>query len=255
MRKKFRFQHFSLHKLTTIICFLICHVAFSQSEADSALYNQSLKNVNAFYKNEIKENLHLYAGNEYVKPSALGQKVNGFPYFLSDSLLEGSIYYDGSFYNGVSIHYQIFNEKLIVNVPFYNTLIELHNEKIKFFFIGHHEFLKIPPDAASALHTNKLYYERLYSGQETLWAIREKRFILSAKAEDQSDNYFEYDQYFLEKGSAFYTVGSKKELLNALSDRKAELKKFIRQNKLKFKNETESSLIKAIQYYDQTKNF
>jgi hypothetical protein len=59
----------------------------------------------------------------------------------------------------------------------------------------------------------------------------------------------------LEKGSAFYTVGSKKELLNALSDRKAELKKFIRQNKLKFKNETESSLIKAIQYYDQTKNF
>jgi hypothetical protein len=84
--------------------------------------------------------------------------------------------------------------------------------------------------------------------------LRDKKYTLSAKAEDQTATYKEYDQFFLQKGTVFFSVESEKGLLKVLPEKKAELKKFIRLHHLKFNADIENNLLQAVQYYDQIKN-
>ena len=237
-----------------IFCLFNLHCAYAQALSDSSVYTQSRDQVYALYKKAIGENLHIYSGNEYVAPSAQGQKLLGNPYFLSDQFLEGSIYYDGNYYKKIPVHFQIQDEKLIITHPVTHTPIELLNEKISYFTIGNYEFFKIPAQTASLLHTSKLYYNKLYNGSVIIWAIRDKKYTLSAKAEDQTATYKEYDQYYLQKGNNFYSIESEKELLKVLPEKKAELKKFIRLHHLKFNADLEKNLILTVQYYDQINN-
>ena len=228
-------------------------IAVAQSKTDSSIYHESLTNTVQYFKKSIKENLHLFEGDEYVYPPSFGQKIFGFPYYFSDGLLPGSIYYNGQFYDNVMMRFDLLNEKVVIIDPYFNVPIELHNEKIDSFFIDQHEFIQMTPRNDDALHTNRFFYERLYNGKEILWSIHEKKLMLSAKAEEQSANYVQYDQYYLQKDSVFFGFDGKKKLLSLLSDKKSELKKFIRKNKLKFKTGSEKSFIKIIQYYDQIK--
>jgi hypothetical protein len=237
-----------------IYCLFPLHSIYAQALSDSAVYSQSLDQAFTFYKKTMGENLHLYSGNEYVAPSAQGQKLLGNPYFLSDQFLEGSIHYDGSYYEKIPMHFQIQDEKLILTHPVTHTTIELLNEKISNFTISNYEFFKIPPDIASLFHTSKLYYNRLYNGSVIIWVLRDKKYTLSAKAEDQTATYKEYDQFFLQKGTVFFSVESEKGLLKVLPEKKAELKKFIRLHHLKFNADIENNLLQAVQYYDQIKN-
>ena len=225
--------------------------AQSQSATDSTLYTQSLQKAKSLYKNFIAENSHLYAGNEYLKPSTQGQKLIGTPYFLSDNMLVSTVLYDGKKYDSVLLHFQIPDNVLVLINPVSNVSFQLLNEKVGYFIIDHHEFNKISTKAALAMHTNKLYAEKLFAGKEIVWGLYEKKFALSSKAEDQSATYIDYNEYYLEIGNTFYAVNSESELLNILKDHKSELKKFISKNKLRFKQDPENTLQKTMAYYDQ----
>jgi len=254
MRKKITKNSFLGLTAIWMYCLFNFHCVYAQTLSDSAIYTLSLNQAYTFYKKTIGENLHLFTGNEYVAPSAKGQKLLGNPYFLSDQFLDGSIYYDGRYYEQIPMHFQIQDEKLIITHPVTHTPIELLNEKISYFTIGNYEFFKIPAQTASLLHTSKLYYNRLYNGSVIIWALRDKKYTLSAKAEDQTATYKEYDQYYLQKGNNFYSIESEKELLKVLPEKKAELKKFIRLHYLKFNADLEKNLILTVQYYDQINN-
>ncbi len=238
--------------LFPLCTFLYNQPVFSQTETDSLLYKISLGETYSLYKKEIKENLNLYAGNEYAAPDPFGQKVIGSPFFLSENFLLGSLFYNNILYDSIYMHYQLPGDKVIINDPFNYIHIELSNEKISFFVIANHKFTKISVNAAEALHTTKIYYEELYSGKELIWSIRNKNFTLSPKAEDQTASYVELDQYFLQTGNTYHKIDSEKELLNALGVKK-ELKKYIREHKLNFKKNFEYAIVNVVQYYDNLK--
>jgi len=46
-------------------------------------------------------------------------------------------------------------------------------------------------------------------------------------------------------------VNSKRELLDALDDRRKEMQRFLKKNKLNMRKGRETALIQAIQYYDK----
>ena len=77
---------------------------------------------------------------------------------------------------------------------------------------------------------DKLYAEKIYAGNETIWGIYEKKFTLSSKAEDQTATYLDYNEYYLEKENTFYEIDSENKLVTLLKDHKSELKKFISKN-------------------------
>ncbi|HXB95846.1 MAG TPA: hypothetical protein VNU70_11830, partial [Puia sp.] len=71
------------------------------------------------------------------------------------------------------------------------------------------------------------------------------------------DDLARYDQenfYFLQAGDRYYRIDGKDDLLDALKDKKDALKKYIRENNIRFSNHMEKALIQTTAYYLQIKN-
>jgi hypothetical protein len=71
------------------------------------------------------------------------------------------------------------------------------------------------------------------------------------------DNYFtdEDRKMYLKMSDGSYKIfSSQKSLLEVLKDKKPELKKFIKDNHVSFRDEKEQAMVKVIAYYDQITN-
>ncbi|MES1221553.1 MAG: hypothetical protein ABUT20_38995, partial [Bacteroidota bacterium] len=94
---------------------------------------------------------------------------------------------------------------------------------------------------------------RLVDGKISVYARREKQLKVSSSA-DEDAKYLEYNFYFIRKNDRFYKVDDKSSLLNLLIDKKDQLKKFIKANKLNFRKRLEEAIVKTTNYYIQLIN-
>ena len=73
-----------------------------------------------------------------------------------------------------------------------------------------------------------------------LWAKREKKVVLSANAEDRTSRFTQYNSFFIQKNKLFYAVDDDSSLLKTMEDKRDELKKYFRKNKIKFNKSVRS---------------
>jgi len=215
---------------------------------DSAIYQESIARVHQVYLNEIGDNAQIYHGAEYIRN---GQKSIGFPYFVSDNMQNGSVYYQGVLYSNVNLFYNLISDELIVNNYPHNAQITLSPVKADSFSINNHFFVLLPATKTNGL-TNSGYYEVLYYGEPGLFAKREKRLVVGSGSLDTK--YIQYETYYIRIRNEFHPVDGKSAFLDLFKDQETALKKYIRGNKLNFKKDLESSLINTTIYYSRLKN-
>jgi hypothetical protein len=61
----------------------------------------------------------------------------------------------------------------------------------------------------------------------------------------------ESNSFYVHFGSSWVNVRSKKDFLNMLGDRRKEVQRFIKKNKLNYKKDKENTLREVLGYYDQ----
>jgi hypothetical protein len=232
----------------TIHFICISSESYSQQTADSVLYRESLANIHQVYLRQIGDNAQIYHGREFIRN---GQKANGYPFYESDNLLIGSVFYQGTIYPGQNVYYNLVSDELITNNFPHNAFIVLSPEKVDSFVIGHHVFVPLVSDKSNHLEKDG-YYDQLYAGEPGLYAKREKRLVVGSGSEETK--YIQHDDYFIKLKNVFYAVDGKSELLDVLKDEEDVLKKYIRANKLNFKKDLESSLVLTTAYYSQLKH-
>jgi len=76
--------------------------------------------------------------------------------------------------------------------------------------------------------------------------------VLSANAEDRSAHFTQFNDFFVQKNNSFYPVDNESSFTKIMDDRKDEIKKYIRNNKMKFRKQFEESVIKVLTYYNQS---
>ena len=59
------------------------------------------------------------------------------------------------------------------------------------------------------------------------------------------------DSYFLLKNDVYHSITNKKSFMSAVKDKRGEMQKFIKNNKLRFKKTFEEDVLKALSYYNQ----
>ncbi len=209
------------------------------------------KNAADIYYKAIGENNHLYNGSEYVAFPYTAEKN---PFFKSVIVANGSINYDGTLYNEVPLVYDIFRDEVITNRYKENYRIKLVNEKIGYFFLSGHEFIRIVKDSNNSTVPETGFYDRLYNGKVTALSRRVKKMGDTVTSSGTVTHYFEADQYFIKKEGIYYPVHNKKTTLSVFRDRKKDVQKLLRKNKIKFKQDHEAWIVKAAEYYDQLKN-
>jgi hypothetical protein len=238
----------------TILVFLLIIGLFAdaQNVEDSVFMEQSKLNAIRQFKLVLNENALIYSGNEYIEYvpiESLSQILKGTPFFQQDSLVAGSINFDGVIYT-LPIKLQLIEQRVIINHPVSQTLIELPNERVQFFTIGSHFFYKTPIALSSLMNSDKLYAEKISLGHFDLWIIHEKLLKYSKKAEDQSANYISYNKYAIQKKGIWQKIKSEKDLYDFCIDKKEDVQNFARNVGLNFNKDFEASTVQVLKYYD-----
>jgi len=224
---------------------LLATIAHAQSiPADSSFLADAKKNSIQLYSKELSAQSHLYNGSAYSEYKSQNDEN---PYFI-DEWLDGSVEYDGDFYQNVPLLYDISKDKLVIDNQYSVSKIQLIKEKISRFTIKDHAFVQL---------TNKPvpngFYELAYDGASKVYVHYEKN--LQSKSVDYSIQslFEEKTTYYIFKDDRFISVKSKGSVIKVLGDKKTEVKKFIRDNQLTFKSNRIKDISRVVQFYDQLK--
>jgi hypothetical protein len=236
-----------------VFCFFISALFSDTSCAqDSIRAQSSVADAVAFYNKYVGEDSHLYNGSEYVRTD---YRIKGDAWFGSDLLQAGSINYDNVLYQKVNLAYDIVHDEIVTNKYQQNFRIKLVSEKVAYFSLPGHFFVRIVQDSMNKQIITTGFYDLLYNGRLKLFAKRIKLIKQKTTVDEADQLWFEErDLYYIEKDNRYYAVQSKALLFDVLRDRKKDVQKYLRKNKIKFRKNPELTILKAVAYYDQLKS-
>ena len=219
------------------------------SITDTAIYRDAINNVIQLYADSLRENLRLYSGTEFTGGY---RRSAGHPFFEFEEPQHGDVSYEGIRYPGVLLAYDLTRDELIFINHLKNLNVKLIKQKVDSFTILGHAFVHLRDESNWVHQPHEGFYEVLYEGTVSVFAKRKKTLRESAKAEEPS-RFLQSDAYYVRKGNAYYLIENKRSLLNACSDRRADIAKFMQKENLSFKNNPEQTIIKVIDHYTQLK--
>jgi hypothetical protein len=178
--------------------------------------------------------------------------AKGDPYFLTDNWTESTLVIDGEEYEGQNILYNIDIEKIILKTTLKSkeeVLLVLNTDFIEAFYFGEHYFV----NGEKYFPGNKFngFVEQVYKGNFKVMIRHQKSFVSQYTANSPHGFYsgtksmiFIFDKRELKK------LPTKKAMLDYFSEHKKEIKKFLRKNKIKYKQATANQLNKLFTYCD-----
>jgi hypothetical protein len=221
----------------------VAQTSATQSEPDSFIH------AKAFFRDKIKEDAHLYTGKEFIKYSV---NIKGHPYFETDQMQNGTIFYDGTLYENIPLQYDITGQSVVINRFNTDERILLLDEKIKYFTFDGHRFENIFSVEGKDENITNTFYDVMFNGKASVLVKRIKHIKNGLHPEDPA-SFVEEDELYVRNGKNLYAIDSKNSALQAFSDKKDLVKTFIRKNKFRFKKNTEKELIIIADYYSTLK--
>ncbi len=216
------------------------------NKGDSIFYKSTVDNTITIYQQFTQDQPRLYNGRKY-KPYAFGF-TEDTPFFQAGHYSQGSIIYEGGYYDKVNLLYDEVKEMVII---LKEEAIELINERIGGFTISGHIFVRFISDG---LHNNinTGFYEKLYSGKVELYK-KERKTIREnlSSTEGVRGDVDKKISYYLKKNGVYFLIKKQNDIIEILSDHQKEIQKFIKQNSLNFRNNPDNTLIQIVAYYDQ----
>jgi len=224
------------------------------ARGDSSSQQAAFNNAVNLYNGALGIQVPIYSGPEYyfydphIKGNAYYQDINGFS--------KGSVYYDGTMYNNISLLYDVNTDDLVGLFPNRISKFIVQKPKVSTFdYLGSH-FININKDTLpnnTALESG--YYRQLYAGRSEVLARYTKSMQSTTSTSSLVEYYFTSKTYFyIKKNNVFHSVGSKGSVLDFFKDRKSDLKKFIKANNLDFKDRPEEAMVKVANWYDHLSN-
>ena len=233
--------------------FITSYRAYTQNIAtDAPGDSSSIQSAVNFYHRFLSPETGLYNGSEYAYNTYYPFTITeGHPFFQEKIFDTGAVFYNNVLYEKVPLLFDIVKGELLTHDPTNNYIIRLNTERVKWFNIWDHTFIRLNPDNTrnSPLHTG--FYDLLYNGNTALYKGISKIFKENT-ASFQGLNIYSVEsiEYFIKRDDQFYPVQNKKSLLLIMDNKKKEVAQFIKKNKLKLHKTKEYALMKIVAYYD-----
>lgn len=218
------------------------HISHAQSiREDSTFLQEAQMHAIDLYTKNMGTQSHLFNGSEHIVYNSIAKE---HPYYQAD-WSDGIVFYDGELYESIPLLYDLSTDKLIIENANGRPL-QLISEKIKYFILDGHTHVYLPEDKII-----KGFYDLLYNGEIKIYARRKKTLQKNISGTELEIKFKETVRYYLSKNENYILIRNKKDVLSALLDQKTELKRFVRENHLRFKSNLEVALTRMAQFYDQ----
>ena len=232
-----------------LFCFTICS---GQPAADTvenrAVVNNTINNFN----HAIGQQSWLYNGANYELSRKL---IKGSPNFMDTLVADtGWVVYYGYKYKRVPLLYNIYEDLLISTRPDgFNRYSFTSDRLTEFSLLGHH-FIRLDPDSVTSRVIKPGFYDNLYTNKLQVLVKRTKSTLKVNGLLSVDDYYIPKMYYYLQKDGRYYSVSGEGAFLDVLKDHKKELKKYLKDNKIKFRRQPEEAMVMLAKYYDQLTN-
>jgi hypothetical protein len=235
------------HCLLLSFPFFLWIESYSQHSDSNTANARMTDSLFSMYKHSIGQGNRFYSGTEYI---GYVMRPKGHPFFESDRMQLSEINFEGAVYSD-SVLYDLVNDALILKS--YDGSYNLHmvDEKVRSFKYLGHLFVRLGTSSDSTNELSPGFYEQLYNGRSAVFVRHKKQLNTTTSQNEILSEYVQYDSYFIRKEGAYYSVSSKKTLLDALREKKPEVRKMLREQGLDFKTDPSSTTRKAVEFFDQ----
>jgi hypothetical protein len=211
---------------------------------------------------QLKEAVLAYTGSPaadwrlYNGPLYLGydRHAQGHPFFQSDSLLTGSVFYDGVFYPSLGLSYDLAKDVVIIPDKQRSSWLQLLTEKLTGFSIGSERFIYLSPDSTAENQPGAGYYHLLYDGKTRALAKHWKQVQNIGKAEESLTAWRQFDNWYLEMNHRYILIHNQKSLLKAFGAGDKGLRNILNSKNISFKKDPAGALASAAELLSQSNN-
>lgn len=226
-------------------------VSFGQTQPEKDSKQLTIKNTVSLYFKSLGEQSGIYRGPGYIGyPYALS---NGHQFFESPNFAQGTIFYDGMLYQNIPMWYDLVKDQVVIQTLDSFSLISLHTERIDYFSLLGHYFIKISQDSSSSLSTG--FYDQIYKGKTEVLVRRFKGTLDDVSTEGIFTKILKQKNViYLKKQGKYFSVLNSGSVLKALGNNQKEILNHLKKNAIKFKKDREKAIVMMVSYYDQLNN-
>ena len=235
------------------LTFLILLVIFpfipctAQAQSDTSFVSSAVTDALKQYRTAIGINTHLFNGTEYYIPSFSG--VKGHQFFQEKTFQNGSVKYDGAWFEEVAMLYELVQDELVIVNHSSGYSQRLVKDRVDAFRLQGHTFLRLEADSTTALYIQPGFYDLLFSGNVQVLMKRRKILFERASTDKVEREYRDASKFYIVKDNVYHLVGNKRSVMRVLQDQKRALNKFIKANKFRFSKDRENAITKIAEHY------
>lgn len=228
-----------------------CHImAQDKPENDTAAYSR-------YYVKTAENNTSIFSGkiepaprngqSMYLRPKSSkdrygsGDALKPIPSALTFG--EGSLLYDGVFYDGLMLRFDFIRDAVSVLSPASNASILL--EPSRFEGADFHGYHIIAHDGSENLQQG--YYLELHGGE--FRALKKERYYYDESLRQFTIRYL--DWYIRMDGKYTKVSRSKSSILKVLKKHRRELDRYVRDNRIDVRNDMENAVVMLIAEYER----
>jgi len=172
--------------------------------------------------------------------------TDNHPFFQDNNWKSGSVEFEGEQYSISLMKYDAQNDAVVM-LKMTGKLgypIQLDKKAIPVFLIEGHRFVFMGD------FKNPGYYEELCTSDTKVWARWTARKKIDANPNMKIPLFISELLFIIFKNNTYYEVKNLNELFKVYSDRKRDLKKFAKENKLSFRNDKPGTIKILTEEYD-----
>ncbi|TFH47720.1 MAG: hypothetical protein E4G92_04725 [Bacteroidia bacterium] len=177
------------------------------------------------------------------------QKILSHEFFLTRNQVNGSVTINGMTFENNLLRYDVFNDELLILFS-PDTWLQLNKEAISGFtlLIDNKRYL-FENFERKNLKSTIGYSQVIYHGE--IYLIKKySKEIKKYAVDNKYDSFTEAESVYMVMGGENFRLGTRKDIFNALSDRKEEIKRFVKTRGLKISLKNPESLIPVLEFYD-----
>lgn len=226
-------------------CIIIVWVAFQVPAEASPLPCPGMKVSDP--RDSIEKQI-LFNGKIWVN---LYHMTEGHQFFSSRDFLPGSVSMSGKVFDNPALRFKLdlVNDELLLSADM-STVVQLNKEIVDSFTLETEgrtiRFVKL--EAGSVNHLNG-YYQVLHSGSTKLYVSYRKELRLRSTVGER-DTFIQSHTVYLVKEGIPYKITGRAGLMKHLVDKKIQLRKHIRSEKIRLSGNDPGSIVPLLEFYD-----
>lgn len=180
-------------------------------------------------------------------------RAKGFPFFKTDDLLPGTVYVGGQTFTDQKLRYNLDTDKLILHTNLKSGIpydIELYDDLVDSFLLVDHVF--ISKKQLDNFPEDQGYLEQIYKGKLSFYQSQKVYFSEQFSERTPFGKFSEpQSKYFVYHKKEWNKVNSFKDFLKLFPDSAKEIKRFAKQEDIRFKKANHHQLILLLKYCNE----